>query len=133
MIDVVNANPTVYRVNEFLSFSQDIICGCTVTPNGTTSIDLNCTGIYKVDFSAVAATTEGTGNIEVQMLKDGKDVRGAYSAVSSVGIDRFEPLAFTKLVKFCKTCPCDRATLTFQNIGIEANYTNIDIVVTKVK
>ena len=132
----INANQTL-AVNSNLEFDiNQIQTGCTATHTpGTTSFQLNKPGFYFVTFNAVATatTTAATNPITIQLLNNGTNVSGALASGLSTAANSPINLSFSTLIQVKPSCCAvnNTAILTLQNTGIEAEYTNANIVITK--
>jgi hypothetical protein len=96
---------------------------CTATLSGDGTIQLNKCGVYliSVDASAATATT-------IQLFKDGVAQAQAQSTGTSPS---FVTLVQTDRNNSC--CACSSPThIQLKNLGAEATFTNVNIVVTKV-
>lgn len=106
----------------------------TLVP-GSSVVNLNRPGCYKVDFSAVAAASSSTtGDLAVIMQVNGEDYPGATSSDSSTSPTDTGSMAFSTIVKVSKECGCgcqSPTSITFRNAGIEATYFNAAVTVTK--
>lgn len=124
MLEAYSLNVTV-PTNTAIPFnSVSFDKGCTVTLNGTNSVELNKCGVYMVacDASLGTATT-------IQLYKNGIAQAQAQSTGTSPA---FETLVQVSENNTC--CPCTSpTTLQVLNVGeAEATFDNINLVVTKV-
>lgn len=115
---------------------NDIRTGYTVTHSaGSTTFSLNKPGYYFVTFNGTGAITDATaGDIIVSMLNNGVAVTGATATVNSTSTTDIRTLSFSKLVQVKPSCcAINNATnLTFNNAGLAATFTNVNVVITKV-
>lgn len=115
----------------------DFDTNCSVNlASGSTNISLNKAGFYKVSFSATVANTTATaGNVVVQANVNGTTYGGATTSTNTTSTTDLETVSMTFGVHVKPNC-CQAtgnvpATLTFQNTGIAATFTNVNVVVTK--
>lgn len=111
--------------------------GCTATHiAGSNVIELNKPGFYKVEFNAVASSAGTSGNIIVQMGANNGLYAGALCEAQSTGTTDIENLSFSTIVQVVPNTCCNTSkvpmSLIFENIGIGAIFTNINVVVTKI-
>jgi hypothetical protein len=122
-------------VDELLSFATNrILTGCTVTHSeGTTSFRLNKPGYYFVVFNGDAATTATAGEVVIELLMNGVSVPGASATNYSAAAVNVQNLSFSTIIKVPPSCACvdNSTTLTLQNSGVAADYTNANITITK--
>ena len=109
--------------------------GCTVSHSaGTPSIQLNRPGYYMVHFNASAAAT-ATGDVTAQLNGNGSAIPGAISTVNSTAATDIGNLSFTAIVRVLPNCCAIQSnsplTLTVENIGVEATYSNAAITITR--
>lgn len=118
-----------------LAFNNDKIkTGCTVThAEGTSTFALNKPGFYFISFNADGATADAAGDISVQMYQNGVPVVGALATDNSAAATDIGNIAFTSIVQVRPSCCAidNDTSLTFINTGVEATYTNINLVITK--
>lgn len=120
-----------------ISFAiNSIQTGCTATHSaGSTTFSLNKPGFYFVTFNGTGAITGATaGTIIVSMLNNGTLVPGATASVSSASTTDVRSLAFSKLIQVKPSCCAVNNTtnLTFNNTGLAATFTNVNVVITKI-
>ena len=120
-------------VNETLDFDvTKVKTGCTIThTDGTASFSLNKPGFYFVTFNGDASSAVA-GDITVQLLSNADIVPGA-SATVTAAIGNIYNVSFSTIVQVLPSCcACDNSkTLTIANTGVDATYTNANIVITK--
>lgn len=137
MLYAYTNSDTTVAVNGLLPINTvGIQTGCTVTATpGSTTINLNRPGFYKVDFSATGTTSSTTaGAITVAMRTNGVLYPGATSSDNSASATDFGSVSFSAIVQVEKQCGCHftaPTSLTFINTGIAATFTNIEVAVTK--
>lgn len=115
-----------------ISFAiNSIQTGCTATHSaGSTTFSLNKPGFYFITFNGTGAITGATaGAIIVSMLNN-----GTTASVSSASTTDVRSLAFSKLIQVKPSCCAVNNTtnLTFNNAGLAATFTNVNVVITKV-
>lgn len=126
-------------VNELIDLpSVGFNTNCSISHSqNTNTISLNKAGFYKVSFSAVVANTTATaGDVTVETRTNGTLYEGGSKTVSTDSTTDFENVSFTIGVHVRPNC-CQAMNnvptiLTFVNTGIEANYTDVDVVVEKI-
>ena len=122
--------------NSNLNFNvNSILTGCTVSHSaGTPSIQLKRPGYYMVHFNASAAAT-ATGDVTVQLNGNGSAIPGAISTANSTAATDIGNLSFTAIVRVLPNCCAIQSnsplTLTVENTGVEATYSNAAITVTR--
>ena len=122
--------------NNLISFdSNGVQTGCTVTHTpGSTAINLNKPGFYFVTFNGTAsATAAATDPIIVALQKNGAEIDGATASALSSAVDTPVNLSFSTIVRVLPSCPYidNNVTLTLINSGILADYSEANVVVTK--
>lgn len=118
----------IFAVNE-------VNTGCTVTHvAGTPTFTFNKPGYYYVTFNGIAsATAAATDPIVVEMYDGANAIPGALSSALSVAADTPVALSMSTIIQVRPNCPAidNTVNLTVRNVGIEANYTNAAITITK--
>lgn len=118
----------IFAVNE-------VNTGCTVTHvAGTPTFTFNKPGYYYVTFNGVAsATAAATDPIVVEMYDGATAIPGALSSALSAAADTPVALSMSTIIQVRPNCPAidNTVNLTVRNVGIEANYTNAAITITK--
>ena len=114
---------------------NSVLTGCTVSHSaGTSSIQLKRPGYYMVHFNASAAAT-ATGDITVQLNGNGSAIPGAISTINSTAATDIGNLSFTAIVQVLPNCCAIQSnsplTLTVENTGVEATYSNAAITITR--
>ena len=136
MLETYSQNITVLQNTAIPFNSTSIRKGCTAVKTDVNTIELNKSGIYMVSFDAVASTSTTSGNIVVQMSKNGTLEPQAITATTSTGTTDIESLSFVTLVQVSEdnSCNCcdSPVILKFLNTGIGAIYVQANVVVTKI-
>lgn len=138
MLETYSQNVSVTTNTSIPFNSTSIEKGCTSVKTDINTIALNKEGVYMVSFDGSAAATESTttGNITVQMTKDGTLVAQALATNSSTATTDIESLSFVTLVQVNRnnSCRCCDAPviLRFINTGIPATFTQANVVITKI-
>ena len=136
MLETYSQNITVLQNTAIPFNSTSIRKGCTAVKTDVNTIELNKSGIYMVSFDAVASTSTASGNIVVQMSKNGTLQPQAITATTSTGTTDIESLSFVTLVQVSEdnSCSCcdSPVILKFLNTGIGATYVQANVVVTKI-
>lgn len=136
MIYSYSNTPQDLTANENLVFTIDEIrTGCTVThAAGTPTFVFNKPGYYFVTFNGVAsATAAATDPIVVEMYNGTTAIPGALTSELSAAVNTPVSLAMSAIIQVRPNCPAidNTVNLTVKNVGIEANYTNAAITITK--
>ena len=121
-------------------FAGNTQCGCSVThASGTSAIQINCPGVYKVSFNADGATTDTDGNVGLQVQLNGVAVSGLEASAYSAAAVNVVNIAATGLVTVPPGC-CAAGTSLPATLTLVANaaapassLTNVGITITKVK
>lgn len=122
--------------NSNLNFNvNSVLTGCTVSHSaGAPSIQLKRPGYYMVHFDASAAAT-ATGDVTVQLNGNGSAIPGAISTINSTAATDIGNLSFTAIVQVLPNCCAIQSnsplTLTVENTGVEATYSNAAITITR--
>lgn len=137
MINSYSVTSQVLLPNEVVVFTIDKIkTGCGVTHSeGSASFSLSKPGIYAVTFNGTAATNgAAAGDIIIQLQENGTNVIGALSTATSSSTTDLVPLSFTTLIRVRPSCCAvsNASTLTFVNTGVEATYSNVSTVITRI-
>ena len=103
--------------------------------NGTSNIVFNKCGLYKVSVVASAVASEA-GNVSIQIYKDGVAIPNAISTVTAADTTNSRTLSIEKLIQVSKNnnpcCCCSSpSTISIVNVGTEATFNPINVVVTK--
>ena len=118
----------IFAVNE-------VNTGCTVTHvAGTPTFTFNKPGYYYVTFNGVAsATAAATDPITAELYNGAVAIPGALSSALSAAIDTPVSLSISTIIQVRPNCPAidNTVNLTVKNVGIEANYTNATLTITK--
>ena len=135
MINSYTNTTQTFNTNEILTFATNkIISGCSVVhTEGTGSFLLKKPGYYYIFFNASGAA-ETAGNITVQLLNNGEVVPGAVTSGYSAANANAEALGFSTILKVLPSCACidNSATISLQNTGVEATFSNLNIIITKI-
>lgn len=132
LADGVIAIGNVYR-----RFCRKNSCGTRVYDNTSTGVTLNWNGIYKVTATLVGTGTEA-GDVTVQLFANGVAVPGAISTQTITTPDtEFRTFVIDKfiLVNNAEVLGCNSTlaqTLTLENTGVGATFTNVTFDVVKV-
>ena len=133
MINSYSITPKIVEVGGSVSFDVNrILTGCTIThTEGTPSFKLNKSGYYFVSFNT--DVTGATGDVTVQLLSNGVAVPAAEATTSLAAATDTANVSFSTIIKVLPSCTMidNLQTLTLSNTGLEATYSNINIVITK--
>lgn len=124
-------------VNGILEFDMNgQYCGCAIKHTaGSTTFYLTKPGFYKIDFNGTASATATTTNPIIIQLYDGTElVPGAVASSLSGATDTPVNLAFSAIIRVRPSCCAidNNQALIFRNIGIEATYSNANVIITKI-
>lgn len=137
MIDSYSNTSQTIAAGENIPFAiNSIQTGCTAThAAGSTTFSLNRPGFYFVTFNGTGAITGATaGDITVSMLNNGVLVPGATATMNSASTTDVRSVSFSKLIQVKPSCCAinNSTNLTFNNAGLAAAFTNVNVVITKV-
>ena len=122
--------------NSNLNFNvNSVLTACTVSHSaGNPSIQLRRPGYYMVHFNASAAAV-ATGDVTVQLNGNGSAIPGATSTTNSTAATDIGSLTFATIVQVLPNCCAIQSnsplTLTVENVGVEATYSNAAITITR--
>lgn len=132
LADGVIALGDVYR-----RYCRKNSCGTRVYDNTSTGVTLNWNGIYRVTATLVGTGTEA-GDVTVQLFSNGQAVPGAISTQTITTPDtEFRTFVIEKfiLVNNAEVLGYNSTlaqTLTLENTGVGATFTNVTFDVVKV-
>ena len=107
--------------------------GSTVTMEGATQLNINRSGIYRIDFVGYGASNTDNSTIGVQLVVDGKEVPQAEAAVATSSAILPEQIAFVALAPI-KIYPCDGSkTVTVLATGTAGTLSLANLTVTKIR
>ena len=107
--------------------------GSTVTIRDSTQLNINRSGIYRIEFAGYGASNTDNSTIGVQLVVDGKEVPQAEATVATSSAILPELVAFTALVPI-KICPCDGSkTVTVLATGTAGTLNTANLTVTKIR
>lgn len=108
--------------------------GDSVTVNGSTTLQFNKCGLYKVSVSASGIASEA-GDITIQLYKNGVTQSSALATETAADTTSTHNLSFDTIVQVGgnnTNCPCSSPTLvSIINDGVAATFSIVDVVVTK--
>ena len=132
MIEVYSDNVTVPTATAIPLENVGLKKGCSVVNTGTRTLQFNKPGIYRVDLDADATSETATsGDIIVQLMLNGILKADAKSQETVASTTASHSLAFSTLV--IVPCNCQTPLIAVvQNVGVDAVYNHINVVVTKV-
>lgn len=111
-------------------------CGAKVFDNSSTGITLQWDGIYHITATFVGAGTEA-GDITVQLFENGTPVAGAIATETVVTPDtEFHTLVIDYFVLVDNACVLGvnstvAKTITFENVGVGATFSNVVVNIEK--
>lgn len=133
MINSYSTTSRTIETDSAITFDVNrIITGCTVTHiEGTPSFKLNKSGYYFVNFNC--DISGAAGDVVVQLLSNGNAVPGAEGTSTLAAATDSVNLSFSSIIKVLPSCFAidNLQTLTFNNAGLEATFTNVNVVITK--
>lgn len=139
MLDIYNSSTQTVAANGNLSFDSYRINqgGATSFTPGQSTFTLISPGIYKVVFSGIAAATASstTSPIIVQLKDGATSIPGGIASELSESATDFVNLSFSVLLPVDYSTPFvdNTVTLSLQNAGVAANFSNVDVTVVKVR
>lgn len=133
MLYVANNASQTLAVNDLVALgSPSIRTGCTATLSGTTAINLNRPGFYKVTFTAVASAA--AANATINMLRNGSQIPGWTASAFSTAAGDNVNLVIDAIVQVGPNDTCNQAlsavALTFAAASA-ITVTNATVSVTK--
>lgn len=116
--------------------SVALVKGCSVEQQNLTTFIFNRRGIYLVSVDATGNTSGTSGNIALQLYKNGIARPEAFNSAASTAVADVESLSFETLVQVeddNALCRCNKepTTIQIQNTGVAAQFEHINIVITK--
>lgn len=128
--------PTSQSISADTPINFDIVrhntCNFIQHVAGTPTITLRAPGYYFVSFNGVASATDtATDPIVVQLTNNGANVPGGITSALSSAANTPTALSFTTVVKVLPSCCAVDNTTSLQivNSGIEALFTNVELVI----
>ena len=137
MIQAYSNNITVGVAQAIPFTSLAVIKGCSVEQQNLTNFLFNKKGIYLVSVDATANTSGTSGNIVLQLVKNGVAQPQAFTSAASTAVADVESLSFETLVQVEDDnlrCCCSKepTSIQVQNAGVAAQFGHINIVITKI-
>ena len=137
MVNTYSITNQTLLPNDLISFANNrIATSCSVShPAGGTTFTIKRPGLYLVSFHGTAsATAAATEPITVQLMNNGVEVPGALTSELSAAVDTPVNLSFTTAIQIKPSCCAvdNEANLTFENAGIEAIFSNVEVVITTI-
>ena len=137
MVNTYSITNQTLLPNDLISFANNrIATSCSVShPAGGTTFTIKRPGLYLVSFHGTAsATAAATEPITVQLMNNGVEVPGALTSELSAAADTPVNLSFTTAIQIRPSCCAvdNEANLTFGNAGIEALFSNVEVVITTI-
>lgn len=109
-----------------------IVTGCTIThAEGTPSFKLNKPGYYFVIFNG--DVTGATGDVVIQLTSNGVVIPGSEATTTLGANTDTANISFSSIIKVLPSCAVidNLQTLVFVNAGVEATFTNVNVIITK--
>lgn len=133
MIQVYSKDIAVAPNNDIQFNTVALKTGSTVTREGTTQLNINRSGIYRIEFVGYGASNTDNSTIGVQLVVDGKEVPQAEATVATSSAILPEQIAFVALVPV-KICPCGGSkTVTVLATGTAGTLNLANLTVTKIR
>lgn len=131
MLEVFSSNVTVASGASIPLNNILLLKGCSAALSGANSITFNKCGIYLVTVNANATSADATGEVSIQLAKNGV-LQAIPSSETVASTTAIHALSFTALVQVPgNSSKCDRCsvptTITIENVG---NAATIDLNVT---
>ena len=109
-----------------------IVTGCTIIhAEGTPSFKLNKPGYYFVIFNG--DVTGATGDVVIQLTSNGVAIPGSEATTTLGANTDTANISFSSIIKVLPSCTVidNLQTLVFVNAGVEATFTNVNVIITK--
>ena len=133
MIQVYSKGIVVTPNNNVQFNTVALKTGSTVTMRDSTQLNINRSGIYRIEFVGYGASNTDNGTIGVQLVVDGKEVPQAEATVATSSATLPEQIAFVALVPI-KICPCDGSkTVAVLATGTAGILNLANLTVTKIR
>ena len=138
MIEAYSNNISVAAAQAITFNSLSLSKGCSVKQQNSSTFIFNKCGVYEVSFDAVANGSGGTGNVIVQLWKDGVSQPQALTSTTLATATDVEPISFKTLVQVPSNnnnnaCCVSPTTIQFENTGVATLFNHANVVITKVK
>lgn len=136
MIEVYSKNVEVAANGTIPLTTVALLKGTSTQLLGTSTIQLNKCGIYQVTVTG-SVIGSAAGDVIVQLEQNGIPQLEAISTVTAADATSLHPIGFSTLIQVPNNnnvnCPCSATTtISLRNAGIEATYSSIDVVVTRI-
>lgn len=136
MIQAYSNNITVGTAQAVPFNVVSLVKGRSVEQTNITEFTFNKRGIYLVSVDATGNTAGTSGNIVLQLLKNGISRPEGFTSTASTAVADVESLSFETLVQVeddNNLCCCSKAptAIQIQNAGVAAQFGHINIVITK--
>lgn len=136
MIEVYSKNVEVAANGTIPLTTVALLKGTSTQLLGTSTIQLNKCGIYQVTVTG-SVIGSAAGDVIVQLEQNGILQPEAISTVTAADATSLHPIGFSTLIQVPNNnnvnCPCSATTtISLRNAGIEATYSSIDVVVTRI-
>ena len=136
MIEVYSKNVEVAANGTIPLTAVALLKGTSTQLLGTSTIQLNKCGIYQVTVTG-SVIGSAAGDVIVQLEQNGIPQLEAISTVTAADATSLHPIGFSTLIQVPNNnnvnCPCSATTtISLRNAGIEATYSSIDVVVTRI-
>lgn len=136
MIEVYSKNVEVAADGTIPLTTVALLKGTSTQLLGTSTIQLNKCGIYQVTVTG-SVIGSAAGDVIVQLEQNGIPQPEAISTVTAADATSLHPIGFSTLIQVPNNnninCPCSATTtISLRNAGIEATYSSIDVVVTRI-
>lgn len=129
----INTSKTV-AANTAIPFDNNsVYTNCLITHDeGSSSFKINKPGYYMVVFNGDA--TNATGNVQVELFYNNTQVAGAEASATAGALTDIINLKFSTIIKVLPNCPMSGVfqNLNFINSGVEATFTNANVIIKKI-
>lgn len=136
MLEVYSKNVTVAENGIIPLTTVALVKGTSTQLLGTSTIQFNKCGIYKVTVSG-SVTGSAAGEIVIQLEKNGVVQPQAVSLATAADATSIIPFSFTTLIQVPDSnninCPCSTTTTIYlRNAGIEDTYNTITVTAVRI-
>ena len=135
MIQAYSNDITVSTAQAVPFSAVHVIKGCSVEQQNLTTFVFNRRGVYLVSVDATGNTTGTSGNIVLQLYKNGIARPEAFASAASTAVADVGSLSFETLVQVeddnVPCCSKEPTTIHIQNTGVAAQFGHVNVVITK--
>lgn len=133
MIEAYSENISVASGSAIPLETTALRSGREVVRDGSASFHFQCPGIYEVTCSATV-TAEAGGLIAIQLIKDQVPQPQSVAGTTAGDTTSSHAMSFSTLVRVPaqRCCAQTPVNVYVKNIGVDANFDTIDVVVKRV-